>query len=271
MSVSKISKKPLKISLALLSLIFSLLAQAQNFEGQAATGWSWYFDPTSAPSRPQQASATPLSVEARMENLQAIIDRALKRSILDPTPENIAHYINLQNQMADTAHRYAQSWSAVLLKQPQLDYSLIQPTNSAGREVIAAQTLLEQELALEIVAESSGLIFFYRGDCPYCHRFAPILKQFSDFYDIEVLAVSLDGGLLAEFPEPIFDTEKAQLLKVTTVPALFAANPASNTIVPIAFGLVSEDVLRERLVTQLLPEQQRLVKQHFDQAIGEPL
>jgi len=245
-------------------ILLAPMVLAQNFDFTSGSGWSWYVDP--AQQRSIAPTPTPpASVEERMENLQTIIDRALYRSILDPSTDNIAHYITLQNQMGDHAHRYAEKWSTTLLRQPQLDYSLIQPTNSLARKTLATQAMLEQELAIELVAQTTGLLFFYRSDCPYCHRFAPLLKQFVTRYGIEIIAISLDGSILPDFPHPKFDTEQAQMLNISAVPAVFAANPANNTLVPIAFGFVTEDILLQRLVSQLLPEEARLVKQYFDQ------
>ena len=96
------------------TLIITAVATAQNFNHTAAIGWSWYHDPAQQRST-APAPTPPRSVEERMENLQAIVNRALYRSILDPSSDNIAHYITLQNQVGDHAHRYAEKWSTTLL------------------------------------------------------------------------------------------------------------------------------------------------------------
>ena len=175
--------------------------------------------------------------------------------------------------MADRSHYFANAWQQTLLQQPTLDYSMIQPTNSLGRRYLADQTQLEQQAALDTVADSTGLLFFFRGDCPVCHRFAPVLKQFANRYGLTVLAISLDGGTLPDYPQPKFNDSQAQKLNVPVVPAVFAANPSTQAVVPIAFGLVTEDVLLQRLVEQLIPAEQRLVQQQFgsNNYRGQPL
>jgi len=259
--IKNLYKKQLLILYCL--VLLTPITLAQNFDPTAGTGWSWYIDPLKKTLSPPNTPATKPSnnTETRMQQLKQTIQHSLNRAILDPNQDNIAQYIHLQNMIADHSHHFASTWQQTLLQQPELDYSLIQPTNTLGRQYLADQAQLEQQAAIDTVADSTGLLFFFRGDCPVCHRFAPVLKQFAVRYDISVIAISLDGEILPDFPQPKFNDSQAQTLNIPVVPAVFAANPYTKTIVPIAFGLVSEDVLLQRLIEQLIPTEQRLVKQ----------
>ncbi len=246
-------------------ILFAPITHAQNFDPTAGTGWSWYIDPIKTP---KQASTPPpnptTNANARMEKLQEVIQNSLNRAILDPNQDNIAQYIQLQNLMADRSSQFSKVWQQTLLSEPELDFSILQPTNTPGRKFLNEQAQLEQLVALDIVADSTGLFFFFSEDCPVCHRFAPILKQFASRYDIEVIAISLDGGILPDYPQPKFNHNQAEKLSVPVVPAVYAANPTTQTIVPITFGLVTEDILLQRLIEQLIPTEERLVQQQFD-------
>ena len=46
------------------------------------------------------------------------------------------------------------------------------------------------------------LIFVFRGDCPHCHRFAPILKRFEQEFGFTVLAISMDGRAIPSTETP---------------------------------------------------------------------
>ncbi len=246
-------------------ILFAAITHAQNFDPTAGTGWSWYIDPIKNPKQPDTPRPKPTTnANERMEKLQEVIQNSLNRAILDPTQNNIAQYIQLQNLMADRSSQFAKVWQQTLLSEPQLDFSILQPTNTPGRKFLNEQAQLEQLVALDIVADSTGLLFFFRSDCPVCHRFAPILKQFASRYDIEVIAISLDGGTLPDYPQPEFNHKQAEKLNVPVVPAVYAANPTTQTIVPIAFGLVTEDILLQRLIEQLIPTEERLVQQQFE-------
>ena len=51
------------------------------------------------------------------------------------------------------------------------------------------------------------------------------------------------------FPESHPDQGQALRLKVTVEPALFTADPHTHRIIPVSYGLLSEDELRQRLLT----------------------
>ena len=47
--------------------------------------------------------------------------------------ENIKNYKIVQDQLSRQAEKFSNKWKEVLLENPELDYSLIHPTNNAGR------------------------------------------------------------------------------------------------------------------------------------------
>ena len=90
------------------------------------------------------------------------------------------------------------------------------------------------------------LIFFFRGDCPYCHAFAPTLEAFQARHGIKVSRVSVDGGPIPGFADAR-DNGIATTLRVTQVPAVYLAQPFTGKITPIGFGVLSEAQLLERI------------------------
>src|SRR5262249_7399030 len=91
------------------------------------------------------------------------------------------------------------------------------------------------------------LFFFFRGDCPYCHAYAPILRAFQDRYGIGVVAVSLDGGALPEYRAPRMDNGVARPPHLSPGAAALLSPPPPGESTPIGFGVLSEAELLERI------------------------
>lgn len=245
------NKSVIPCLLGLMSLCFVVMAHADqttglDFWANHAQGWHWYQDPTQIDSR--SIPNTPLEPEAQMEVLQKEVKRTLDKAILNPTPANMQAYITLQNQVSEQAHQFALAWQAALLNNPTLDYSLAHPTSNVGNQVYLSQQKAQEDQAIQSLAQHSGLFFFYRSTCPYCQRFAPIVKGFSDRYGLSIIPITTDGITLPEFPHSQIDQGQAARFKVSMEPALFTVDPYSHQIIPVGYGLMTEDELRTRIL-----------------------
>ena len=220
---------------------------ADNFWQEHAKGWHWYEDPKQidlnkvAPTK----QSDPVQI---MQALHQQVTQSLDQAILNPTPENMRAYITLQNQISAQANRFALAWQTALLNNPELDYSLSHPTNSVGKEVYLNEQKQQEDQAIALLAKHSGLFFFYRSSCPYCQRFALIVKDFSKRYGITVVPITTDGIALPDFPHSHIDQGQSTRFKVTVEPALFTVDPYSKEIIPVGYGLMSEDELRTRIL-----------------------
>ena len=211
-------------------------------------GWHWYQDPEEDQTVSPDSTVTSDPI-ATMEALHHQVQQTLDQAILNPTEDNIRHYIALQNQLGERAQRFAEVWKSVLLHYPELDFSLQHPTNNFAKQIDLDHTRQQENAAIHQFAQHNGLFFFYRSTCPYCQRFAPILKDFSSRYGLNVVPITTDGISLPEFPNSHSDQGQAARLKVTVEPALFTADPQTHRIIPVSYGLLSEDELRQRLLT----------------------
>lgn len=225
---------------------FPTLAHADYFWTERAIGWHWYQDPNEPKHTTEPVVTDPMQ---RMEALQRQVKQTLDQAILNPTEDNIRQYIVLQNQLGEQARRFSTVWQTVLLNFPELDYSLQHPTNSLAKQIDLDQTRQQENAAIKRFAQHNGLFFFYRSTCPYCQRFAPILKDFSQRYELAIVPITTDGVSLPDFPHSEIDQGQAERLKVTMEPALFTADPKTHRIIPVSYGLLSEDELRQRLLT----------------------
>ncbi len=216
-------------------------------------GWHWYDDPVdeeseeALPEKTPPVPSTDVSATEAMQALQKIVEEAKNKAVLYPTEENIAKYVAIQNQVTNNSRNFAQGWQAMLLHHPELNYQVSHPTNQIGRQVYLDQKNGREEEAIYEFFKDKGLYFFFKSDCPYCQKFAPILKDFAEHYQITVLPISLDGMGLAEFPNFKIDQGQAKKFNVTVEPSLFVVDPKAGKAMPVSYGLMSEEALQQRI------------------------
>ena len=222
-------------------------------------GWHFYEDPVAddderpaAPPKP--AAAKPRTPPARapelleFEQLQKALEDFRNIAIMRPTEANVRRYMELEAKVVAQASTFADMAQRVAWSTPELDPTLQgRPVNAKALEVFEQQQQSVRAQSVDSVARDHVLLFFFRGDCPYCHAFAPILDAFRTRFGIQVLAISLDGGPMPGFPDARRDNGIATTLKVTQVPALYLAQPFTGKITPIGFGVLSEAQLLERI------------------------
>ncbi len=228
------------------------------FEGHAE-GWFWYDDPepdpaveergTESPAPPAMPPVPPNDPVAALEALQKDLEHAMAQALMEPTEDNVRAYMVLDQEARARAGNFASTWQRVVWTTPSLDHRLVHPVNDQAVHVFNDAKVELMDDFLRTTAEHYGMFFFFREGCPFCHRFAPVLKAFADTYGFFVTAVSLDGGTLPAFPAPRIDRGMAERLQVETVPAVYLVEPRGGAIYPVAFGYVGHRELAERIYT----------------------
>lgn len=216
-----------------------------DYYSDHAKGWHWYDDPKNEIKDDEAEAQDPV---IQMDAIRATIKRTLDQAVLNPTKENVKHYKEVQDQLSQQAEKFSARWKEVLLENPELDYSLIHPTNNAGRMIESDQNHAKEDEAIKQLASKSGLFFFYHSTCPYCRSFAPIVKQFAEIYGIKVIPITTDGISLPEFPNSYINQGQAQRFGVHVEPALFAVNPYTEKAFPITYGLLSLADLKTKVL-----------------------
>jgi conjugal transfer pilus assembly protein TraF len=176
-----------------------------------------------------------------IENLRAV-------SIMKPTKENLAAYISAQEAMAQNASVFADTWRRVLWEKPELQYNR-RPTNASGVNSYDVQYAQNQQRSISGLAQTHGIYFFFRSDCPYCHVMAPTLQMLERASGIKVIAISLDNKGIANFPQAIADSGQAARLGVQSVPAYYLVQPGARTVMPLGTGPISFEDLQDRIYT----------------------
>ena len=94
---------------------------------------------------------------------------------------------------------------------------------------------------LKSLQKNFQMIFIFRSNCPHCHSFAPVLKDFSEHFNIKIKAYSADGGKIASFQSSPLTPELYKTFFITAgykpmVPALYLMNKETMQTYPVLFG-----------------------------------
>jgi conjugal transfer pilus assembly protein TraF len=216
--------------------------------------YPWYPPDPPPPPAAQAEAAKPKPRDIRaMDSVRAIreeLDRLKDVAVMTPTPEKVRRFLDAQQFVMEKGAVFADVARRVVWASPELDYSLRRPTHNAAIQTWKVQRQADEGSAVAEAMRSHGLYFFLRGDCPYCHQLAPVLKYLEAAYGVEVFPVSLDGGGLPGYPAPRPDNGIAGLLGVSTVPALYLMPrdaTTGNVPIPLGQGMLSADEIVQRI------------------------
>jgi conjugal transfer pilus assembly protein TraF len=188
------------------------------------------------------------------ELLQKTLEETRNIAIMRPTEANVRRYMELESRVVARASTFADVAQRVAWATPELDPTLQgRPVNAKALEVFEQQQMSQRSESIGALGRDHVLFFFFRGDCPYCHAFAPTLEAFQARHGIKVMAISVDGGAMPGFPDARRDNGIATTLKVSQVPAVYLAQPFTGKITPIGFGVLSEAQLLERIAIVSAP------------------
>ena len=250
-----------RIRWGLMGLLGMLAMSAQADEGGLPDPWwerSIWGDPERAykwypPDLPPPPESKPETAKPKHRNIRALksvraireeLDRLKDVAVMTPTSENVRRFLDAQQFVMEKGAVFADVARRVVWASPELDYSLRRPTQNAAIQTWKIQRQADETEAVAAAMRSHGLYFFLRGDCPYCHQLAPVLKYLEATYGMEVFPISLDGAGLPGFPAPRPDNGIARLLGVTTVPALYLMPrdaTTGNVPIPLGQGMLSAD------------------------------
>ena len=258
-----------------LSLVFAVTAfhaAAQSSSGSwwderpwnhPDRGFNWY-PPDQPPSPPKVKSAeepasSPKGERAarKLEEIRSLAELKdevawrKEHAIMNPSRESLRAYLEAQKFSMDKSAYFADVWRRTIWQSPDLDYNAKFPTTNsvaiADRPVKQAQ----RQATLAELGKDYGLVFFFRSDCRYCEMQAPVLKLFAQSFKMSVLAVSMDGGAIAQFPEAKLDNGISRVVSggegVNTVPALYLVSRDKKRVMAVGVGVLAADEIAERI------------------------
>ena len=222
-------------------------------------GWHFYCDPAEPPAEgePDEPDEAAFPVPATQESgavaeiarMRQVLEASRAVAILDPTPENVAAYLYLQQESLQRAATFSDVFRRVVWSTPELDYTLTRPAGALSKQLWSDERRSAQETTLANLGERYGLIYVGDAGCAGCRVFGPLLRAFALRHGLDVLAVSLTGEDLEGWPEAVPDNGRtAELgLQGAPVPAVVLFDTETGQVLPVSFGVVAEDQLAERI------------------------
>lgn len=230
-----------------------------DFYHKHAEGWFWYQDPplleqddTKELKKPTETHKSPETLAERakrvLEAFKKQLEDAKTIALVEPTSKNVETYMRLQKEMVERSEHFSKTWQSVVLQNAELNPEVTNPTAQYARHVYNDQQQKTKEKTIAGLAKTHGLIYFFKADCPYCTGFAPIVKMFSEKYNWNVMAISVDGSTSELFPEARSDNGITAALHVQSLPALIAYNAETNDVIPISYAMTSMDQLENNIM-----------------------
>lgn len=212
--------------------------------------WFYCEKPKPDPETAAQAqSSTPAAV--RLKAISEKLEELKARAILEPTTQNVQAYISYQREQLDRASDFADVWRRAIWQNPELDYTLQRPINALGKKTWTTQRTAQRDAALAAISQRYGVFYFYSSGCAACEVFSPIIRGVSDRFGMTVMAVSIDGGPNAAFPNYLIDTGQFQAMGMAgkQVPALVLFDTVTKQPMPIGYGVMAADDVMDRIFT----------------------
>lgn len=244
------------ISLLLVSVVCSSLAYAEGAKNRKwwehkDEGWFFYKDKP-APTKEKEPQAPPQQ-EVKVEPVKPFIERMkekeqelMSKALQSPTYENVKEYMIFNKKRLEMSENFALMWQKVLMQQPELNTRDYYSTQD--KDLVFERERKKVQKTLDKLAQNAALFFFYTSDCEFCKRQAQYLNKFKLRHpSFLIKAVSVDGGILPEFPDSEIDNGISLTLGINTYPTIFLAFPPDR-FDRIATGIIAIDILEQTLM-----------------------
>ncbi|MDR2781496.1 MAG: conjugal transfer protein TraF [Holosporaceae bacterium] len=251
-------KVKLMVNCLIIFLFLTGLSNAEDgksFYDDHARGWHWY-EPEAQPddfNTNQESKDSSISAQypatEELKLYQAQLEEAKAAAVMYPTSQNVFNYQKMQYEIIQKSGEFAKVWMQNVYKTPDIDYTQESPMSQNARHIYLAEQKRLAEEKIHELSQKYGLFFFFKNNCPYCDAFAPVVKGFSEKYDWDVLAISEFGETHELFERSVRDNGLAETWGVNTYPSLFAVNPKSGHVIPVAIGMISIQEMEERIVS----------------------
>ncbi|WP_076415052.1 conjugal transfer protein TraF [Shewanella sp. UCD-KL12] len=259
--------------LVFLTCLFACIFCSSVFSGDDAfykareKGWFWHESPPIEEEEPEvkskveitqeviqvQGESEPEMIEINAEWLKDNIPILKMKAINNPSSENLGAFYSAQRIMIDMSSNFATKTTDYFRKEGNfLSEEHRRPTESFMLSNFKRQRQEQSKPVLAKIGMKGGLWFFYSSTCPYCKKQLPLMKILADYYEVNVLYVSLDGGVLPGIPEDnvVYDTtgQVALDFNIQVTPTTVLVSNDGQSFEMIAQGAASLDKIQTQLI-----------------------
>ena len=248
--------KSSKLIIPLISL--TSFCQALSWNEDIRKGWLWY---KSSPKKtvykqPEKAEnnsntlskgTKPLTYRDRLKREQEEFEELQARAVMEPTLQNVQVFQRAQSILMNQAEHFSKLWMLASLLDAS-NYNEASQPYPLHRKIYKEKEERKLDKKIRDLSKQFGLFFIFKKECPYCHKFAPIVRDFIETYGFEYKAISPDGSSLPQFPDVVIDNGTLQIINPDGIyPALYLVNPQTRDVIPLARGLINLEELRSNM------------------------
>ena len=99
--------------------------------------------------------------------------------------------------------------------------------------------------------QKKTFIFFYASYCKYCSEMADILVNIRQKHNIRIIANSLDGGAIEQFPDALHNDDITRKFKIVSTPTIVAVDVQNKGFEVISRELETSIMLEAKILSVL--------------------
>lgn len=189
----------------------------------------------------------------RSKSLKKIMPEVLNKALDNPTYQNVLTYYLLMQMAMNKSETFSKVSSTLSLLNPSLDESSKRAQFPKALLLETNQKQKENEEKLLEIAKTSGIIFVYKGECPYCQSAISQLALLNKF-NFKIIAINVDGKFKEEINQyayrHVFDQGIVGVLGIINVPSFVLVVPNSKKqIAVVSSSLIKDSDLILRIIS----------------------
>ncbi|MDY5779572.1 MAG: conjugal transfer protein TraF [Succinivibrionaceae bacterium] len=189
----------------------------------------------------------------RSKSLKKIMPEVLNKALDNPTYQNVLTYYLLMQMAMNKSETFSKVSSTLSLLNPSLDESSKRAQFPKALLLETTQKQKENEEKLFEIAKTSGIIFVYKGECPYCQSAISQLALLNKF-NFKIIAINVDGKFKEEINQyayrHVFDQGIVGVLGIINVPSFVLVVPNSKKqIAVVSSSLIKDSDLISRIIS----------------------
>jgi conjugal transfer pilus assembly protein TraF len=216
------------------------------------------------PSKTASSSSASLPEAFSTQWFQDNYTKIEAAAIDNPTRENIRALLVTERMMFDKSEVFARTKKRIAESDPLLQDNSRIPLHGAGKAAMFKYKKEQTKAAMDEIGKKVGFIFFYDGNCIFCHQMINHVNRISGDYGWEARVVAKNiptdfiSGLNPNIPV-IKSTAIAESLGIKRWPSVVLLNPNQTEQYLITQGVMSfstmeRTILNVALETKLLSD-----------------
>lgn len=216
-----------------------ILSLQAHFFDNKDEGWHFYHDRAILPAKENKTApeTMPRNSPKSLKELKKQAKELLEEAVWNPTLQNIGRYQRLQKYIMEKSERFALLWNENLLREPDLDSTIDEPTSYYGLLAQKEDKVKRHNQAIQKIAETCALVLII-NDTYLSQHLYKVVKNMSTEQKIPL--VTIDARYDAE-------SQKSQW-QIKRIPALLMIERTTGTSSLITYSLQAQDALEKRML-----------------------